>query len=221
VRLYDHVTVIAPGMSLQRRRALAATARSRGVTTSVDDELRTARERLRDVSEPVPTLAAARRRVAETETDLQRYRERVATLRGRLREADDEDLAAEYREAVRELSEVETEHLAAREQLEAVRERARNARDERERRLRLRDRIDNLERTARDELVDEIRPAVDDVVRTVPGGDATVFADATPVAAALALARVGVVRVPLVLACRRFPSAGRAEAWLEAPVIRL
>jgi len=219
--LYDHVTVVAPGLSLDRRAALAATARSRGATASVDEELRAARERLEEPGESVPSAAAARRGVAETEADLERQRERVATLRGRLEERDDAELEAAYLEAVRELSELETEHAAARERLEAARERARRARDERERRLRLQDRVDNLERAARAELVESVRPAVDRAVPAVPGGEAACFSDADPVTAALALVRVGVVRVPVVLACRRFDDAASAEAWLGAPVVRL
>ena len=219
--LYDHVAIVAPGLSLDRRAALAATARSLGTTTDVDEELRTARERLEEFDEPVPSAAAARRQVAETETDLERQRERVATLRGRLAERDDDALEAKYRAAVRELSELETEHAAARERLAAAREQARSARDDRERRLRLQDRVDNLERTARTELVETVRPAVDEAVPTVPGSEAAYFTEAEPVAAALALVRVGVVRTPVVLACRRFDGAPSAEAWLGAPVVRL
>jgi hypothetical protein len=95
VSLYRHVSVVAPGMELPRREALLATARSLGVKTSVDAELRAARERLAGLEEPVPSLDAARRRVAETGADLEGHRERVATLRGRLRERDDGALAEE------------------------------------------------------------------------------------------------------------------------------
>ncbi|WP_254839882.1 hypothetical protein [Natronomonas marina] len=219
--LYDHVAVVTPEMSLDRRATLVATARSLEMTASVDEELRAARERLADLGEPVPSLPEARRRVAETEADLERQRERVATLRGRLEASDDETVEAEYRRAVQELSELETEHLAARERVETARERARSARDERERRLRLQDRIDNLEQTARTELAEAVRPAVDDAVRMVPGGDASSFSEATPVTAVLAAIRVGAVRTPVVLAVRRFPDAPSAENWLETPVVRL
>ena len=219
--LYGHVAVVAPGLSLDRRAALAAAARSRGATASVDAELRAARERLAAVGEPVPSPATARRQLAEAEAGIERQRERVATLRGRLAEADDEGLETEYRQAVRELSELETERAAAEERLERARERAREARDARERRLRLQDRVDNLERTARAELVEAVRPAADEAAASVPGGAATSFDDAGGVTAALALVRVGVVRTPVVLACRRFADAASAEAWLESPVIRL
>jgi chromosome segregation ATPase len=165
VNLHDHVAVVAPGLSLQRREALVAAARSRGLTASVDDELRAVRERLADLDEPVPSLAAARRRVAEAEADLEARRERVATLRGRLQETDDEALAEEYRVEIRALSEAETERAAAGEALAAARERARQARDVREDRLRLEDRVANLERRTREELVEAVRPEVDAAVR--------------------------------------------------------
>ena len=219
--LYDQVAVVAPGMSLDRRRLLAATARSTGATTSVDGALRAARQRLAGVEAPVPSPTEARRRVAETEADLERQRERVAALRGRLGAADGAAAESGYEAAVRELSEVETEHLAARERLEAARRQARAARDQRERRLRLQDRIDNLERTARAKLVETVRPAVDDVVPAVPGSAASTVAEAAPVTAALAAVRVGTLRVPPVLACRRFEGAASAESWLGTPVVRL
>lgn len=221
MRLYDHVAVVAPGITIARRRALAAVARSRGERTSVDRELRETRERLDGPGEPVPSLAKPRRRVASAEADLESKRERVATLRGRMRASDGGAAEAAFRDAIRDLSEAELEYEAAREALSKRRRRARHARDARERRLRLEDRLGNLERTARAELVEAVRPTVDAVVPAVPGGDATSLAEADPVTAALALVRVGRVRTPVVLACRRFADAARAEAWLETPVIRL
>jgi chromosome segregation ATPase len=219
VRLYDHLAVVDPGLALDRRAALAAAARSRGVETSVDEPLSEARGRLAALEEPVPSRAEARRAVAAAESELDARRERVATLRGRLEAG--EDAEAAYREAVRTLSEVETDYHAAVERLTAARERARSARDSRERRLRLQDRVGNLERTARQELVSAIRPTADDAVADAPDAEAASYAEAAPVTAALALVRVGVVRPPVVLACRRFPDASTAEAWLGSPVIRL
>lgn len=219
--LYDHVAVIAPGMSLERRAALVATARSRGESTSVDQELRKARQRLEAIETSVPRLDNARRRVAKAEAGLEAKRERVATLRGRMQTTDDGAVAAEYREAVRELSEAETAYIAAKEALDDARREARHVRDERERRLRLQDRIGNLERTARKELIAAVRPAVTTAVPAVPGSDAERFEEADPVTAALALVRVGNVRVPITLACRRFSDARQAEEWLETPVLRL
>lgn len=217
----DHVGVVAPGMSLDRRQLLVAVARSKEVTTTVDDELRTARERLVDPGEPVPSLSDARRRVAEAEAALDAQRERVATLRGRLQATDDGDVAEEYRAAIRALSEAETERAAAGEALANVRGRAREARDEREKRLLLEDQVANLERRARDELVESVRPEVDEAVGEAPGAEAPDFETADPVTAALASIRVGRVQAPVVLACRRFESAAAAETWLATPVCRL
>lgn len=221
MRLRDHVGVVAPGLSLDRRDALVAAARSRGLEASVEGELRDARDRLAELGAPVPSLADARRRVAEAEADLESRRERVATLRGRLQETDDEAVADEYRDAIRSLSEAETEHAAAVEKLDEARDRAREARDEREERLRLEDRVANLERQARRELADEARPEVDAAVRAAPGTDASTYGAADPITAALALVRVGRVEAPIVLACRRFVCEADAEAWLGTPVCRL
>jgi hypothetical protein len=216
--LYEYVRVIAPGMALDRREALAAAARSRGVETSVDEDIESIRRRLSDHEASVPTLSDARRRVAETEAALEERRERVATLRGRVQASDDDAVTDEYRTAIRELSEAETEHLAATEALEDARSRARSARDERDRRLRLQDRLENRRREAQVELVESVRPAADEAVVSAPGGDGRTFADADSVTAALAVARVGTVHAPVALACRRFSDAAEATAWLEAPV---
>lgn len=219
--LHEHVGVVAPGLTFDRRRALVATARSRGETTSVDAELRTLRSRLSTLDVSVPSLADAKRQVASAETDLEEKRERVATLRGRLQETDDETVAAAYRSALRDLAEAETERIAAREALADTRKRARKARDEREMRLRLEDRVANLRREARRELIAAVGPVVDAAVPEVPESEASTYETAGPVTAALALVRVGRFRRPVTLACRRFDSAAGAESWLETPVVRL
>jgi hypothetical protein len=221
VSLYGYVGVIAPGLSLSRRDALVAAARSIGVETSVDSAIEELRSELRSLSEPVPSRADARRRVAETESQLQARRERVATIRGRMQEADDGDLEAEYRAAIRALSEAETEHAAATEALAEARERARSARDSRDRMFRLEDRLGNLKRRARRELVAEVTPAVDAAVSDLPDRETDSFRGADPVSAALALVRVGRIERPIVLACRRFPDRDSAERWLRAPVYRI
>ncbi|WP_336134874.1 hypothetical protein [Natronomonas amylolytica] len=218
--LVEKVGVIAPGLSLDRQAVLVAVARSRGAKSEVADELAGVREQLGELDASVPSLADARRRVAETEADLDAKRERVATLRGRANETDDESVTVAYREAIRELSEAETEHAAAREELAATRRRARNVRDERQRRLELQDRARNLQRRAKRKLAEAVRPAIDDAVPSVPGSQAATFSDADPITAALAALRVGRPRIPVVLACGRFPDRRRAEAWLHAPVAR-
>lgn len=218
--LYEHVRVVAPGMSLPRRNGLVSAARSLGVETSVDAELDALEDELDALAKPVPSRVEARHRVAKTAETLDAKRERVATLRGRMRETDDGSLDAEYRDAIRALSEAETEHAAAREALGSARERARAARDIRDRRLRLENRAGNLQRRARRELLEAVRPRVDRAVSDVPGG-AERFEDADEVSAALALVRVARIHRPVVVACGRFPDRDTAERWLETPVYRI
>jgi hypothetical protein len=221
VRLYNHVGVIAPGLSLCRRRALVAAARSLEMTTSVDEAIDETEAELQSLSGSVPSRVDARRRVAETAADLDAKRERVATIRGRLQETNDGSIQAEYRSAIRELSEAETEHAAAKEALDNARNRARNARDTRDRRLRLEDRLRNLERTARAELRTAVSPAVEAALSALPSRDVASFESADPVSTALALVRTGRIETPVMLACRRFPDRGAAERWLKAPVYRI
>ncbi len=219
--LHRYVGVIAPGLSFPRREALIATARSLGITTSVDGSIREIKTELESLPEPVPSRTELRRRVAETEADLEAKRERVATLRGRLLETDDAAIEDDYRAAIRSLSEAQTGHTAALEALEEARSRARKARNARERRLRLTDRLENLERTARSELVATIRPSVESALSELPNRSFDSLDGADSVSAALALVRVGVVETPITLACRRFPDRDAAERWLEAPVYRI
>lgn len=219
--LYRHVNVIAPGMSLSRRAALVSAGRSLNLATSVDRGIRRTRDELDSLCEPTIPRADARRRVAETAADLESERERVATLRGRLQEANEGTIEDDYRAAIRTLSEAETEHAAAMEALEDARERARAARDVRDRRLRLEDRLGNLERTARSELIAAVKPAVEVALSNLPRRDVDSFETADSVSAALALVRVGRVEVPITLACRRFSDRNEAERWLGAPVYRL
>lgn len=219
--LHRYVAVIAPGMSFPRREALIATARSRGVTTSVDESIREIETELKSLPEPVPSRTELRRQVAETEANLEAKRERVATLRGRLQETDDGSIEDEYRAAIRSLSEAQTRHNAAVEALEEARNRARTVRNARERRLRLTDRLENLERTARSELVATIRPSVEAELCELPKRSFDSLDDADPVSTALVLVRIGVIETPITLACRRFPDRDTAERWLEAPVYRI
>ena len=225
--IYDHVSLIAPGLSLDRRAALVAAARSRAKTTNLDGELRAARAELDALEARVPELAPVRKRVAETESVVETKRERVATLRGRVQASNERENSTEsaaresYDAAVRELAEAETERLAAREALATARQRARTARDVRARRLSLQDKVRNLERAVHDRLRGRILPVVDDAVRQAPASEATSFETADDLTAALSLARVSRVERPLVLACRRFPDEETAETWLRTPVLRL
>jgi len=175
-------------------RALAAAARERGREHPLDDERRRLRAELEaaavavdDAGDVSDALAAARRRAAAAGADVERLRERAATLRGRLTQArertgadteadtdievdsdaaqtDVDALRAEFEAATRALTEAETERVAADQALADAVERSRAARDARERRLHLRDTLTNRRREIRRDLAREVYPAFVDAV---------------------------------------------------------
>jgi len=246
-RVSEYVGVVSAAVTVPVRTALAAAGRSRGLSTPQDEEIATVRQRLgeeagtgtdagdRAAGRPhdrsggesggvLADPAAARRRLAGTESTVERLRERVATLRGRVQAAREAgrntaQVETELAEAARELSEAETERAAAREALDRAERRARRHRDDRERRRRRQDRLANLERDARSHLVGRLREeyaaAVDDLV-----GVEDPFA-VDDVTAALAVGRVADLRAPVVLAVDRFDSPARAADWLSAPLVRV
>ncbi|ELZ28856.1 hypothetical protein C475_04441 [Halosimplex carlsbadense 2-9-1] len=227
--VHDHVGLVRPSMCVRVRTALAAAARSRGGEAPQDEALADVRDELADLTVPAPPdLDTPRERLAGTDDAVDRIRERVAALRGRVqagREAGREvgDLEDELAEATRELSERETERTAAREAVERAERLARESRDARERRRRLEDRRANLERRARAHLVERARREYEDALAAVAGGPETVddpFA-VDGVTAALAVGRVAAFRAPVVLACDRFESPDAAADWLDATVIRV
>lgn len=215
---------VHPGLSLSVRPALAAAARSRGLSAPQDDALAEVREELATFDESPadgpasPTDADA---APPDETEVERLREEVAALRGRVRTLTDQGRDADdererLREAAARLSELTTERVAAAER----RRRDRRRRDRRERRLRLQDRESNLARDARAHLVDHVREAFADAVADRdPTVDDRLAAD--DVTAALAVLRVADVRAPVVLAVDRFADPARAARWLDAPVVRV
>lgn len=221
---HRHVGCITPGLAVSRRAALAAVARSRGETAPEAEALAAVREELAALSVDDTDLTAARERVAETADDLERLRERVATLRGRVqarREAglDAGDAEEALTDAARELSEAATAHAAAEQALDRARDRARDAYDDRERRLRLQDRRDNLRRAARTHLAAVVAPAVGDALADLPGA-ADDPASAPDPAVAMAGARVADLDAPVVVAWGPF-GPDEAADWLDAPVIGL
>lgn len=190
--VHEHVGLVGGRAgALARRHAMAAVARSRGHRAPNREQVETLADRLGALDPPAATLTAARERVAEAGADV---------------------TAA--------LSEAETERAAAEQALERARRRAREARDARERRLELEDRVANERRESRAALADAVRERVDAAVVAVPGTSATRLADADPVTARLALARVARLDAPVVLAARRFLDAAAAVGWLDAPVLR-
>jgi hypothetical protein len=226
--VHEHVGLVGGRAgALARRHAMAAVARSRGHRAPNREQVETLADRLGALDPPAATLTAARERVAEAGADVTERREHVASLRGRvraLREAGEEAAAtaagADLADAAAALSEAETERAAAEQALERARRRAREARDARERRLELEDRVANERRESRAALADAVRERVDAAVVAVPGTSATRLADADPVTARLALARVARLDAPVVLAARRFLDAAAAVGWLDAPVLR-
>ncbi|WP_135364825.1 DUF7856 family protein [Halosimplex halophilum] len=227
--VHEHVGCVRPSVCVRVRTALAAAARSRGGEAPQDAELAEVRAELAELTVPEPPdLDGPRERLAGTDDAVDRIRERVAALRGRVqagREAgrDVSDLEAELAEATRELSERETERAAAREAVERAERLARESRDARERRRRLEDRRANLRRRARAHLVERIRDEYEAALATVPGGPGAVddpFA-VDGVTAALAVGRVADFRAPVVVACDRFERPDAAAEWLDAPVIRV
>jgi hypothetical protein len=225
--VHEHVGHVHPGMGLRTRTALARAARSQGLETPYDEDIRTARERLAAITAEEGDVAPRRRALAEARAETDRLRERVATARGRLQAARAHDVeatsvAAELEAAVRELSEVETDGEAARQRLQRARERARDRRDRRERARKLEDRVANLERAARAYLVDRWEDRYARILGRTPGaGDRTDPFAAEPVIAALAVARLAALSAPVVLSCDRFASARAASRWLDATVVIL
>ena len=229
--VHEQVGCIHPGMGLRTRTALARAARTRGLTTPHDDQLQETRESLAALDMEDESTASYRRELAETTADIERLQEEVAAARGRLQARREQGLdttaaAEELEDAIRRLSEAETSASAIRQQLDRARAAARGRRDTRDRRLRLEDRVANLERRARAHLVDQLHEAFATTVPEVPVSEADTPPDGNAfetdaVTAALAIARLAVLSAPVVLDCDRFDSPVRAYEWLDAPVIYL
>lgn len=224
--VHEHVGVLHREASVPVRAALAAAARTRGATTGYDDDLRAVEAELTAVSPPDVDLASARERVAETADDVERLRERVARVSGRVearRGVGDADAAEDaLADATRELAAAETEHHAAREALERARERAREARDARERRLSLEDRLANLRRDARRTLAERWGERFQRALAALPFADEPAGPDAFEGAdwvAGAAVARLAAPGAPLVVGSSLCSDATRASAALDGPVL--
>ncbi|MGA9402505.1 hypothetical protein [Haladaptatus sp.] len=227
--IHRYIGCIESGMSIRPRPALAAAARSLGVNAPQDEEIAHIEERMYSLDIGDVSLRAERRRVADASGSETRLREQVAALRGRvqaLREVgrDSDDAESDLQRMTRELAELETKRIAAEQTLEAARKRQQAARNAREQRLRLRDRKENLERSARRYLVRRIHEQFNSAIKAVPGqgqtNDPGTF-EGDPVTAALAVARVARVRAPIVLACDRFDTSKDAAECLDAPVLQV
>lgn len=220
---HDYVGAIGAETTVSRRPALVASARSRGHVAPQADELAAVRERLDEIDPPTVDLRRARERVADASDAETEWRERVATLRGRVQalrdaEVDSGDAESDLDEATRRLSEVETERIAAEQALSRAREKARASRSVRRERLELEDRLGNLRRAARDHLADCVVGRVEDARDSLPD-------ERLPegVADALALARVADLDAPVALGrdADPFGTAEEAAQWLDVPVLRV
>ena len=230
---HEHVGFVSESCSIVLRSALAAAARSRGLTAPMDDEVAAVDRRLSGIEttdDRTAAIADAQRRVTSARERERTLRERVQTLHGRLRGLRERDESVGNTEAALEaateaLAEAETERIAAEEKLQQHRQRAREDRDRRERRLRLQDKRDHLARAARRHLAEAVYDDFAAAVAAVPGdahaGDEPGEYEGDSTTAALAVARVAEVRAPLVVSCGRFRDADAAVDCLGAPVVRI
>jgi hypothetical protein len=225
--IHEFVGVIQRDMSLDRRCALAAAGRSRGLRAPQADAIERLNDRIAEIDPDSPDLRAARRRVAETGSELEALRERVERTSGRLaeRRATDRptaELEERLADLTRELTEVETEAIAAREALSAAQAAAAEARDAREERLTLVDRRENRRREARRWFCEALAASFERALTALP-------IDTTPAApdsfdgpdrhAGLAIVRLARLSAPVVLVDPPFQTAVAARAALDAPVI--
>ncbi|WP_418285605.1 hypothetical protein [Halorubrum sp. DTA46] len=216
-RCVDEPVVARPARVLARiptgtslRAELAAAARSRGRRSSLRAELVDLLDTLADITVEPVDLDAARRRVAEASGAEARLKERVAALRGDVRarravEAETDETLADLEAAAGELSDAQTDRIAAEQALEHARARAAEVRDQRERRLELRDRLQNRRRDARRELARDIYPSFRVALASVPGGDPSTAGsepsayDGEALAASLAAVKIADIEGPVTL----------------------
>lgn len=221
-----------PPTSFDLHDALVAAARSRGVVPPSVRRLERARADLAAVSYDRSDVdhASAKRRIADAGARERRLGERVAALRGRLgalREvgADTTGVEAELAAAVAALTESETERIAAEQRLSQVERDARSARTHRQHRLRLADRVANLRRQVRRQLVEWVADDFAAALTALPGGPADGCVPATyegdSTTAALAVAHLARVDSPIVLSVERFGSPAEAATRLNAPVVQV
>ncbi len=168
-------------------------------------------------------LRTARQRVAETGTEVERLRERVAMLRGRLQarretEAGVEAVQSDLDTAMRDLTEAETEQLAAEQRLTQICEAVRPVRDGRRESMRRADALRNRLCDTRDYLADTVSEPFAVAVEQFEAGDTSSLDGVT---AHLAAVTVAETTEPVILAAGRFDAAERAANRLGTPVVLL
>lgn len=168
-------------------------------------------------------LRTVRQRVAETGTEVERLRERVAMLRGRLQarretETGVEAVQSDLDTAMRDLTEAETERLAAEQRLTQLCEAVRPVRDGRRESMRRADALRNRLRDTRDHLADTVSEPFAVAVEQFEAGDTSSLDSVT---AHLAAVTVAETTEPVILAAGRFDAAERAANRLGTPVVLL
>ena len=180
---------------------LAAAAYSLGHRSSYATELGSLRAAIETIDPVTVDLTEPRRRLAAATGEETRLAERVAAARGELRArretGAETDAAREALDtAAAALAAAQTTRIAAEQALERARDRASASRDERERRLRLQDRLENRQRAARRELARAVYPAFRDALATLPTGDPGAAGDGpTDYAGSRLVGSVAAVRV--------------------------
>jgi len=225
--VHERVGLLHPDMDLDIRGALAVAGRSIGLEAPQATAIASLNRRIEAIDPDAPDLRAARRRAATAGEEVVSLKERVERTSGRLTErraADQptEELEAKLADLTQRLTEAETEAIAARQALSQAQAAAATARDERERRLALVDRRENRRREARAWFLEALSERFEQALAALPI-EATPAPpssyDGPPFAAALAIARLGAIDAPLVVADGPFETPIEARGALDAPVI--
>ena len=222
--VYGYAGHVHEGMGLRCRTALAAAARSRGMTTEYDGDISRLREKLDEFGIPEPTMPSVPDPVpAATVSELEAT---VAARRGRIEAHETltgespRELRERRESAVAGVTERATERRAAEQTRERRRIAARQYRQRLDDRRAVADRLANTERRARAALVEQARDRFAAALDALPGPTPSDPFDGDPVAAALAVLRVARTDTPVVLTADRFASPAAAADYLDAPVIR-
>lgn len=222
--VYQYIRVITRDMSLNRRAAIAAAARSSGFQSSVDREIQETQGEILAHSPlpPIPDLHTYQADLNNAESELETLDEKVATERGRMQKEMewglDPSAISTYKRLLQEWAEAKARATAAKERLQQAEQQQYRNRTSREAHLRLTDKLHNLERKARSELVTQLEETIDHAISCAPG-TAKSLPEATDSIVALAIARVATVKLPIVLVSSCFSSPHSAAEYLRSPII--
>lgn len=228
----EYIGVITHNPNIKRRDALIAIGQLWGIKTSYDASFRSVQSAIDQLeSSSVPDLTSARERVATAGVDVERLHERVAMLRGRMAVYHESDATADITETevalkdtIRTLSEASTEEIAAAQRLAQLMDIARSARDQKEKRLSLIDRRQNLTRRIRTAIFDAVKTKFDNTRQTpwITDGIHSNDNHTSALADALAISLLTPLRAPLVIhkhVASTFGGASALAIRLNATVI--